>query len=145
MSGGEPSLCRNAAIFPLLHDGHRGIAVQAVPDGLHLRQDEPAARGLQVDGHHEHRKSDPFPRGQEVPDEGRRREELLGADLQEVPLEPVGISPCRPVDARAGEDPRGFLLQHREELIEGVSRSILFTTRITGISLCAASARISSS
>ena len=40
--------------FAFLHHQRRLVAVEQVADGLHLRQDEPAARRFFIDRHHQH-------------------------------------------------------------------------------------------
>ncbi len=62
MSGAIADASQECSVLPLLHHGDRAIAVKAVADGLHLRQDEPSARRLEIDGHHEDRQADPFSR-----------------------------------------------------------------------------------
>ena len=89
--GGRVEPVERAAQLALLDDQAIGVAVQQVADRLHLRQDQPAARRLLVDRHHEHGQlagADQVAEDGRVVDEVRRRgvEQRLAEVQHAAPL-----------------------------------------------------------
>ena len=104
-AGGRAEPVQGVAQLPLLDDQAIGVAVQQVADGLHLRDDQAALGGLQVDRHDQHGQ---LARRHQVGHDGRRAEELLRGRLERGPRgvrarRRPGSPPSRPRGIRAAE------------------------------------------
>ncbi len=112
---------QGGAQLPLLdHEGH-GVGVQQVADGLHLRQDEAAARGLLVHGDHQHGQAiGPH----QVGEDRRVLDEVLGRALQErLPQVEDAVAVQRRHGHRLDlglREHRGGSRRHRRPAVNGV-------------------------
>ncbi len=65
--------------FPFFDDQTISITIEQIPDGLDLRQNQPALRSLLVNGNHEHRQ---LPSTDQITQNGRVVDELHRCNIE---------------------------------------------------------------
>ena len=84
--GGPFQALQGMTKFPLFDDHAISITVEKIPDGLDLRQDQPAFRSLLINGNHEDRH---LPSTDQITQNGRVVDKLHGATSRGFAAGPV--------------------------------------------------------